>query len=216
MEKYPSKSECYEIQKKFHMPENIKEHCKQVSDVAVFLAKKLNEKGLEVDVELLRSAGLLHDIARPIDFGDITKSYIPPTNEQIIAWQKLKDDYPNKFHHEVGFEIFKNDYPILAKIIRKHVHKAIIYDKPETWEEKILNYADKRVAHKNIVTLKEREEEGRKRWFSEHPNNVDNNIKELNEIHEMNLEFETELFDLIGIKPDGLKIELKKMKGSDK
>jgi uncharacterized protein len=210
MEKYPSLKECEEIQKKYCMPENIKKHCEQVSAVAVFLAKKLNENGIEVDVEILRVAGLLHDIARPLDFADITKSYLPPTDVEIKTWQKLKEDYPNKFHHDAGYEIFKNDYPILAVVIRKHVHKALLFDKPETWEEKILNYADKRVAHTNIVTIKERENEGRARWFNDHPNFKDQNVTEMDQVFELNVKFEKELFDIISIDPDNLKEELEK------
>ena len=38
-------------------------------------------------------------------------------------------------------------------------------DRPQTLEEKILYYADKRVCHDRIVTIKKRLEDGRKRYF---------------------------------------------------
>ena len=47
--------------------------------------------------------------------------------------------------------------------IRKHAYKAVISDDPDmrplTREEKIVTYADKRVAHNKIVSLEERFEE---------------------------------------------------------
>ena len=57
----------------------------------------------------------------------------------------------------------------MATIIRKHDFRSLIAaadeDRPQTLEEKILYYADKRVCHDRIVSLKRRLEDGRKRYF---------------------------------------------------
>jgi len=67
-----------------------------------------------------------------------------------------------------------------------------------------LSYADKRVAHDRLVTLKERFDEGTKRWFKEHPDQKEDTEKEQT-IEKLYIAIEKELFEIIGIEPDKLK-----------
>jgi len=62
--------------------------------------------------------------------------------------------------------LLRNKYPQLAQVVRKHRYTAISHqkDKPVTWEEKLVYYADKRVMHDRIVSLKKRLEEAHKRY----------------------------------------------------
>jgi len=92
----------------------------------------------------------------------------------------------------------------VAIIIRKHQYSDLLYDKPVAWEEKILNYADKRVAHSDIVSLDEREKEGNARWIKINPR-INDNKEESDQIRKINQELEKEIFNIIGLNPEKLK-----------
>jgi molybdenum cofactor cytidylyltransferase len=58
-------SECEELLvKKFAVQRPVLDHCRKVANVAVFLAKKLNEAGCCLDVGFIEAAALLHDLAK--------------------------------------------------------------------------------------------------------------------------------------------------------
>ena len=59
-----TREEALKILDEYGTPEHVIGHCKAVADVAVRVARKLNEKGFDLDVGLCESAGLLHDMAR--------------------------------------------------------------------------------------------------------------------------------------------------------
>ncbi len=66
-EKKLSPEDCYKYYKKYNTPQRVIRHCKAVSDVAVKLGMCLNEIGYDFDIDLLKSTGLIHDIARTMD-----------------------------------------------------------------------------------------------------------------------------------------------------
>lgn len=55
---------CLEILENCAQPERVTAHCRAVAECSFALAEVLNEKGLTLDSELCRRAGLLHDIRR--------------------------------------------------------------------------------------------------------------------------------------------------------
>ncbi len=57
---------CVEILNNCGQPEKVKEHCRAVADCAFALAEAFNRRGLALDAELCRRAGLLHDICRTL------------------------------------------------------------------------------------------------------------------------------------------------------
>lgn len=59
-----TEKECYELLRKYKTPEHIKKHCRAVSNTAVIVADKLNQHGFNYDLELIRVAGLVHDVVR--------------------------------------------------------------------------------------------------------------------------------------------------------
>lgn len=127
----PSKEECYRLWDGYHMPENIRRHTLQVTRIAVFLARKLNQNGVKVNVTLVERGALLHDI------------------DKILTIKNNK-------HGEVAEQILlRRNYPELARIAITHRFKYI-RDPTLSWEEKVVNYADKRVKHDQIVSLDER------------------------------------------------------------
>jgi putative nucleotidyltransferase with HDIG domain len=61
---YPNDSECRLIMEEAGVPQNVISHCEAVASYAGKLAQALEAKGHSIDKRLLRSAALLHDIAR--------------------------------------------------------------------------------------------------------------------------------------------------------
>lgn len=59
-----SVEDCYKYYKEYGTPDRVIGHCKAVSDVAVELGRNLNRIGYNFDLNLLRTAGLIHDVAR--------------------------------------------------------------------------------------------------------------------------------------------------------
>ena len=73
-------------------------------------------------------------------------------------------------------------------------------EKPDTWEEKLLYYADKRVMHDKIVPLKERLAEGHKRNAYQHGSAEQSKIN-TSKVDPLIYEMEKEIFEKIGLDP---------------
>jgi len=163
MKKYnlPTRKQCFDIFKKLRVPAHIVKHCLATAKLAVFLAQRLNEKGILVDVHLVDRACLLHDIFRicELEKSDYGKS------EQEIAHRGKTKLQQIKSHEDAAYNLLKGKYPALALTVKKHRYSSLLDEKerPTTWEEKLVYYADKRVMHDRIVPLKERLEEAHKR-----------------------------------------------------
>lgn len=194
----PDNHECYILLSKYHVPKNIIKHSEQVQKIAVYLASRLNKAGEHVNVKLVSAAALLHDIARPVDF----KNYDNFNSEDVKVWKNIKRKYSGK-HDIVGYNLLKDTYPEVAKIIKCHAYMTLTTkDAPKTWEEKIVNYADKRVSHEKIVTLKERFSEGKLRWKKEYPEKEERDTILVDRIHR---KAEKEIFDKVQQNPEKLK-----------
>ena len=207
MEKYklPTREECFEIIKKYRVPPHIVEHSITTAKLAVFLAQKLKEKGVEVNAELVDRACLLHDLARFCDFSESDLNNLEPfiTEKDKTKWQQLKAEYEGLCHEEVAYEILKNKYPELALVIKKHRYMAILdeKEKPITWEEKLVYYAEKRVMHNRIVPLKKRLEEAHKRNVHLHGTQIQSDIN-TRKVDPLIFKLEEEIFSKIDIPPD--------------
>ena len=64
---YPSSAQCVELLAMRGTPQDIIKHGEHVADVALKIARLMRIRGAEVDIELLESACLLHDICRMED-----------------------------------------------------------------------------------------------------------------------------------------------------
>ncbi|MDD4353811.1 MAG: HDIG domain-containing protein [Candidatus Nanoarchaeia archaeon] len=110
--------------------ENIVKHCLIVSEKSYELAKLIKLNNLEIDAELCRIGGLLHDIGRSVSHD---------LNHGVIGAKMLEK------------------YPKLSRIALTHVGGGIPKDEaialklsnedltPKTLEEKVVCYADKLV-----------------------------------------------------------------------
>jgi uncharacterized protein len=190
--------------KEFHVPEHIRAHMEKVARIAALIGKKLVKKGGKVDLKALEQAARLHDLVKICDFRDIKKEFLQEryTPEDLICWSNIRRKYHHLGHVQAAFEILKQrGEEKIATIVKKHRFSCIIdidtKEQPITWEEKILYYADKRVQHDRIVSLKQRIDDGRMRYFP------DGNIPEDDEkTYRAIIKLEKELCQASGVDQD--------------
>ncbi len=74
---HPDRAKCYEILTEYGTPQHVVEHCKSVAAVAYRLGEALNRSRKEqLNLELILSAGLLHDMARvEYDHGNVAADW---------------------------------------------------------------------------------------------------------------------------------------------
>lgn len=190
--------------KEYAVPPHIIEHSMATAKLAVFLAKRLKEKGIAIDIELVDRACLLHDIVRFCDFQEsqYTKYGKNITEQQKVKWRQLRAKYKAVPHEYAAYEILKDKYPVLALTVKKHRYMALLdeEERPKTWEEKLVYYADKRVMHDKIVPLKERLTEGHERNAHLHGSEVQSKINTA-KVDPLIYKLEKEIFDIIGLDP---------------
>ena len=200
----PTRKECLALLTEYHVPPHMVNHCRAVEKLAVFLARRLNEKGEAIDVELLERAGLLHDMMRVFDFPESDyhqfERNLPP--EEKAKWQRLRAKYKVMTHEDAAYDVLKERYPALALTIKRHRYMAMLDEqgRPDTWEEKLLYYADMRVMHDKIVPLKERLAEGHKRNIHMHGSAAQSKINTA-KVDPLIEEMEKEIFEKIGLDP---------------
>jgi uncharacterized protein len=113
---------------------NIREHSFRVMQVACLVGEALTEAGFDLHLALVEAGALLHDLGKTACLGTLTN------------------------HAELGAGILEElGYPHVAQVVREHVHlDDHIMDPRPLREAEIVNYADKRVLHEEVVTLEER------------------------------------------------------------
>ena len=195
------------------MPKHIRSHMEKVAQVAVLLGLKIKERGFPVQIQLLRQACLLHDIVKVCEISNFNGSPLSSSaQDDISTWEKLRAKYRDIGHVRAASEILEDlgEHEI-AQIILKHRFDALIDEnassQPVTWEEKLLYYADKRVRHDRLVTIKERLEDGRRRYFPD-GNPPPNDVKVEKALYAL----EKEICKAAGIKPSDLDESLSKKK----
>ena len=207
----PSRDECYELIRQCHVPAHILKHSKTAARLGVFLARKLVAGGLEVDVDLVERACLLHDIFRvcELPLEDFRRFEQPVTEEDKAKWRRLKGQHGGVRHEDAACAFLRDAYPVLAQTIRKHRYTAILdnEDKPETWEEKLVYYADKRVMHDAIVSLQERLEEAHRRSTARRKTS-DLDSPDTAKIDTAIFALEAEIFEPLGLDPESITAEL--------
>ena len=200
----PTRKECFEIIRRCRVPPHIVKHCLAVAKLAVFLAHKLKDNAIAVNIELVDRASLLHDILRVCDMteSDYRQFERPVTERDKAIWGLLKAKYNGMCHEEAACELLKAKYPALALTIKKHRYTAILdnKEKPSTWEEKLLYYADKRVMHDRIVPLKDRLKEAHERNARLRRMRAQSKIS-TTEVDSLIFKLEEEIFSRIALTP---------------
>jgi hypothetical protein len=203
----PSREECDDLIEACRVPTHIVEHSEAVARLGVFLAERLNDAERTVDVALVDRACLLHDILRVCEFPleDFSWSESPVTEADQATWRRLKAQYDGTGHEDAAAAFLKATYPVLAETIRRHRYTAILAaeDKPRTWEEKLVYYADKRVMHDTIVPLRARLDEAHRRNAARRKA-AGFDAADIIQIDAAIFALEAELFDVIALEPDAV------------
>lgn len=197
----PSRTECLRVLKQYHTPQNIVRHSLAVNKAANFLAKKFIKNNIALNAELIDRGSLLHDVLRVCDLhGDIYyfMDETDKTEEKRKIFEDQRKQYAGQHHAEATADLFREKYPELANVIRKHRLSAVVKGQLKTWEEKIIYYADKRVNHDKIVTLDGRMNEGKRRWH------IKRSQDESDLIMKKMKELEKEIFQAINEDPNAL------------
>jgi uncharacterized protein len=129
----PNRDECLRLMDRYGMLENIVNHSLTVTRVARFLSNELNKKGQRIDLAVVEAAALLHDLAK-------------------TECLETRED-----HAQQGFRLLKDlGHERIAAVVAQHIEVSSGGDSASVTEEEAVNYADKRVQHDRIVSLKER------------------------------------------------------------
>ncbi|MFW8601134.1 HD domain-containing protein [Desulfobacterota bacterium M19] len=113
----------------YDMLDNIRAHSRVVAQIAGFIGRALIKDGVDLNLKLIVSAALLHDIGKTACLNN------------------------GRDHSRLGEEICRrHNFYELAPLVRQHV---ILQGElpPEADERLVVYYADKRVNHDRIVSL---------------------------------------------------------------
>ncbi len=154
--KLPTQQQCLDYFDEYNVPANIKAHCVKVQEVAVFIAEELREVGVDINVELVRAASLLHDLFKVVTLKSVESTKYHKhewSDDEKAMWKKLRSTYPGMHESEVAYEIFKDEFPELALALKR---EGDPYIRDRTIEESIILHADYRLMRTEIVSLDER------------------------------------------------------------
>jgi len=139
----PSRAKCLELLKKhkYYQEGNPIIHTLLVEEVSLKISDMLISKDISVDKDVIRAAALLHDIG--------------------------KEDKGHANHDERGYNICMQEKldPKICIVVRNHDMNGVLRNL-DSWEEKIVSYADK-ICNNTILGLEERSKDWRRR-FPEH------------------------------------------------
>lgn len=174
--KIPSRTECFRLMKQHGMLENIVSHSLEVTRVALFLSRELNQRGQKVDPALVEAAALLHDLAK-------------------TGCLLTRED-----HARSGYELLSQiGYEVIGEVVAQHIWMWKKGDPERVSEEELVNYADKRVRHDQIVSLRERFIDLRDR-YGKGPEA----LRYLEALEAATFEIERKIFFILGTDPEDL------------
>jgi uncharacterized protein len=167
------------------MLEHIMNHSLAVRKVALFLSRELNRRGQTLDLGLVEAASLLHDLAK-------------------TECLKTKED-----HAEAGFQLLvRLGHRRIGEVVAQHIVVWKLGDPSRVTEEEVVNYADKRVRHDRIVSLRDRFVDLRHRYGKE----GDEDLEAWEGLERMTFEIERKIFSILGMDP----ADLQHLQDSDK
>ncbi|MDQ3099526.1 MAG: HD domain-containing protein [bacterium] len=183
---------------------NLQTHMYRVAAVGELICRNMR---IAVDQDSVVTACLLHDMGNIIKFN---MSYRPEDfqPEGVEYWQKVKDEFVQKY----GSDESKATILIAGEIGVREPARTFIREfgfayaekilKSDVWEHKIAEYSDERVTPTGIAPMKERLEEGRKRYLA----NKNNSGGEALFTRGMQCleQIESQIFEQCDITPDAI------------
>lgn len=130
----PGDEECFALWDRYAMPEHIRAHSLLVAQLASFLVEGVAAAGLHADFAAVRASALLHDLAK-----DYTIRYGGNHAQLGGAW--VLEETHN---------------PLVAQGVVHHVFWPWELDLAAFLLPLAVIYADKRVMHRDVVTLEDR------------------------------------------------------------
>jgi putative nucleotidyltransferase with HDIG domain len=184
----PTRDECLGLMGRYGMLQNIVDHSLTVTKVARFLSKELNKKGQRIDLGVVEAAALLHDLAK-------------------TECLKTKED-----HAEQGFRLLKGlGYERVADVVAQHIEVSCGRDAAFVRAEEVVNYADKRVQHDRIVSLKQRFSDLKDRY-----GHVESAFEQMARMEKATYAIESKIFRILGSDPEDLqRLQNEKVEGID-
>ena len=174
--KIPSVTQCYQMMSEMKMMDHIVVHSLQVCRVAIFLTGHLNKQNYGLNFELIQSAALLHDITK-------TRSFKTREDHALTGGEHLSDC----------------GYPAIGNLICQHVALDKYSDAGTISEAEVLNYADKRVLHDEIVGLDRRMD-----YIVERYAETPAHKERIHVLWQKTRELENKLFQDLSFAPDDL------------
>lgn len=123
-----SREKCLFLLEEYNTPAHVVRHCKAVAETALRIGKSMNNKGYDLDLDLLEGAALLHDIVRTEE------------NHGAKAARILED---------LG-------YPEVAKLIGSHMYYLSNSSIERISEQDVLCLSDRMVIEDQYVGLEKR------------------------------------------------------------
>jgi len=177
--KVPSSDQCYNLLKKYAVPDHIIRHSEVVSRVAVFLAVRLNSSGENLSIAAVKAAALLHDIT------------------------KMEGIESRQDHAKTGRRLLEGlGFRRIGEIVGEHIRLRGGREAHPLTEEEIINYSDKRVMHTEIVTLRERFADLRRRYGLKGSDK--NTIERIMALEDRAYELEKRIFSGLDFAPEEL------------
>jgi putative nucleotidyltransferase with HDIG domain len=130
----PSPKACRQLWDNYKMLDNIRRHSLLVASIAIQISSLALERGWKIDLDCVRAAGLLHDIAKTycIEYGG--------DHCQLGAAWVMRE----------------TENPALAQAVLHHVYWPGPLDLSPFFLPLVVLYADKRVQHDQLVSVRQR------------------------------------------------------------
>lgn len=202
-----SESEIPKYYEEWATPMHVREHAKMVTKVAMQIAKAYIDKGEIINLNLLYPACMLHDMNRVCDFRALNRDRFEEevTDAKWNKWEYLRREFKGQHHAEIAAKILSGrGFTDTAELVRLHRSDYIVKqpDAFDSIEKKIIYYSDKRVKHKEIVSLQERFRDGRERYGKF---DKSEEKKLFQDVEARTKKLEKELFKDLGIKPEEIR-----------
>lgn len=138
----PSRTEAARILRRLEPPDWLLEHSAAVADVASYLAQRIDQRGHAINVALVETAALLHDIDKALPDGHQVKGL--GHGDAGAEWLRQKE------HGELAGAVASHPVTRLTEDERYE-----LWQSDTTVEARVVAYADKR-ARQDLVSLEER------------------------------------------------------------
>lgn len=144
----------------YAVPKPIYDHCRIVQKVGRFIGELMQNDGAAVNLDRLEKICLIHDAFKAVALPDLDPrpalDYPGATEDELRAWNYLKQKYGGMHETQAAAEILRDAYPEFAEQVERlgQIDSGNLLQ--QSLELQIAYYADRRVVYTRIVSLRER------------------------------------------------------------